>query len=452
MKGKRLFQLIKDLSKTEHRQLINACKISADKRTTALGQLLRKRNLTESGFEKWLSDLAASWNLTDAAERDKKQRRWIDYACKETEQLLIMNQFEDSNKRHHELASIFDKRNHEELTGYYNHLSLQTAQSTQDINALLGAYDRELRWLGRNQTQKNIDKIAALLYKRKQATELAFHQAMSYFYTVSSALYVDNPNQESYLKIVPGSKQFSELRQAANEEYSQVLYRLAEARFNFYQPALFEQHLKAVWQAIHTGSLSEESKQHLTRSFYYLRITGGLYYGFDLKQMIQDAEAMLHIMLRYKIYDSIGFFFLLFFLLLDKNTARYDTLLKKHGSVFFTADNHDYLLFLESLRLYLNNQADKALDHLLHTSYSKSLYVAAWSKLLEIEIHSARNDKRLVKVLTARAKRFLKTNSGHRIIFDPLTQVLNTLEQPQGKKANTKAKGLFTYYAMFLRG
>lgn len=451
MKGKRLYQLINELSRTEHRQLVNACKLSSDKRATALGELLRKRNLTEKGFEKWLLVLVQSWNINQEKEQEKKQRRWVDFACKEIEQLLLKNCFAVSDDRHYQLANLFDQRNHEELTTYYNDQALKAASAVNNLHSLLHGYDIQLRWLSRNQTKANIAQIGSVLIKRKQATERSYHEAMSYFYNLSSALYIDNPNAEAYKQIVPEGQQLIALGKSASDEYSRILYWLAQARFSFYQQPLFEQYLQETFNAIQKSKLKEADRQRLVRSCLYLRITGGLYYGFDLKKMIKDAEAMLAIMLRYKIYDSVGFFLLLFFLLIDKKQDTYASLLKKHKSVFFTEDNKDYWLFLESLRLYLQEGSDKALDNLQKTCYSKSLYVAAWSKLLEIEIHAARNDKRFVQVLTARAKRFLKTNSGHRLIAEPVVHVLNAFDQKKDEKIRKSYHKLFAYYAMFLK-
>jgi len=449
LKGKRLFQLIQELNKTEHRQLINACRLSADKRSVSLGELLRKRNLTEIGFEKWFAALAKSWNIASANEQDKKQRRWIDFACKEIETLLILNQFSASRKRHRELAEIFDKRNHEELTGYYNHLALEDATINKNLNALITGYDISLRWLGRNQTKQNIAGIGAILEKRKATTELSYHDAMSYFYTVSSALYIDNPDEVNYRKIAPTRHQFISLRSSTEDEYSKVLYLLAEARFNFYHQASFQEYLKITGQTIENCELNERDKQQLTRSFLYLRITGGLYYGFELKKMIADAEAMLAIMLQNKIYDPIGFFFLLFFLLINNDFDKYDALMKKYKTIFFKNENVDYTLFLESLKIYLKEGSEKALNNLQKTCYSKSLYVAAWSKLLEIKIHASLNDKRFVQVLTDRAKRFIKTNNGHRLIAEPVVHVLNAFDKKidMGSRKNTHK--LFAYYSLF---
>ena len=451
MKGKRLYQLINELNKTEHRQLVNHCNLSSDKRAIALGELLRIRNLTETGFEKWLLLLVKSWNIQQSIEQEKKQRRWVDFACKEIEQLLLKNHFAESDARHYQLANLFDKRNHEELTTYYNEQSLQTASDEKNLNSILNGYDIQLRWLSRNQTKANIAQIGSLLVKRKQATELSYHEAMSYFYSVSSALYIDNPNAEAYKKIMPDEQQLLALRNDTSDEYSQILYLLAQTRFSFYQQPLFEQHLKETFIAIHNGKLNEGDKHRLERSCLYLRITGGLYYGFDLKKMIKHAEDMLVIMLRYKIYDSVGFFFLLFFVLVDNNLSKYDALLKKHKSAFFNNENTDYPLFLESLRIYLKEGSDKALGNLQKTCYSKSLYVAAWSKLLEIKIHAERNDDRFVKVLTTKAKRFIKTNSDHRLIAEPVLHVLNAFDQKKDDKIKKNNHTLFAYYAMFLK-
>ena len=212
MKGKRLYQLVQELDKTEHRQLVNACKLSADKRSLALVDLLRKRNLTEKSFDSWLSQLVTSWNIRSQTELDKKQRRWVDFACKEVEKLVIKNRLENNQIYNHELSRIFDSRNHEDLTVYYNKKAIEEATQKRDYNTLVAEYDISLRWLGRNQSNPNVAKISKLLMLRKEATELHYHENMSYFYSVSSALYIDNPGDVSYKRIVPAPSEFKTLK------------------------------------------------------------------------------------------------------------------------------------------------------------------------------------------------------------------------------------------------
>ena len=427
--------------------MINACKLKADKRAIALGELLSKRNLTEVNFEKWLLALVKSWQIKEPAEQDKKQRRWIDFACKEIENQFINDHFAESPKRNFELANIFDKRNHEDLTNYYNKLSLQSAEAGNDAPSLINGYDIQLRWLGRNQTQKNIGAIGSLLLKRKEVTEQFYHEAMAYFYTVSSALYIDNPNDKAYLEIASTKNSFLELRNTAKDSYNHILYLLAEARFNFYNRRVFENQLKEISRTIEDSHLDLNSKRYLERNCLYLKISGGLYYNFDIQSMIADAEKMFEIMLSYKIYDSVGYFLYLFLLLINKKLEQYDRLAKKYNTTFYSVENKDYFLFLESLRLYQGRKSEQAIANLLHTSYSHSLYVAAWSRLLEIKIHSEDGDNRLVKVLIDRAKRFLKTHKGNRLIYEPMMSFLLLFEDKKTQKTKAEQPKYFVYYS-----
>lgn len=412
-----------------------------------MGELLRKRNLTEVNFEKWLLALVKSWQIREPAEQDKKQRRWIDFACKEIENQFINNHIAESSKRNFELANIFDKRNNEDLTNYYNKLSLHSAQADNDAPSLINGYDMQLRWLGRNQTKKNIGAIGSLLLKRKEVTDQSYHEAMAYFYTVSSALYIDNPNDAAYREIAPSKHQFSELRHSAKEGHSYILYLLAEVRFNFYNRKIFEKQLKEAFGALEDSHIDLKTKNFLERNCLYIKITGGLYYNFDMQSMIADAEKMFEIMLSYKIYDSIGYFLYLFLLLVDKKPEQYDRLVKKYNTMFYSLENKDYFLFLESFRLYQGRKSEQAIANLLHTSYSNSLYVAAWSRLLEIKIHSEDRDHRLVKVIIDRAKRFLKIHEGNRLIYEPMMSFLSKIEDKKAQKTWVEQPKYFAYYS-----
>lgn len=258
---------------------------------------------------------------------------------------------------------------------------------------------------------------------------------------------MDNPNDLAYREIAPTKNSFLELRNTAKDSYNHILYMLAEARFNFYNRKIFEKQLKEVSRTIEESHLDLNSKRYLERSYLYLNITGGLYYNFDMQSLTADAEKMFEIMLFYKIHDSIGYFLYLFLLLVDKNLEQYDRLVKKYNTMFYSVENKDYFLFLESLRLFQGRKSEQAIANLLHTSYSHSLYVAAWSRLLEIKIHSDDGDNRLVKVLIDRAKRFLKTHKGNRLIYEPMMSFLLKLEGKKILKTRVEQPKYFTYYS-----
>ncbi len=443
MKGKRLFELITSLNKTEHRQLINICRQSADKRAVHLLDLLNCRNLNEKSFTRQLESTNSFFAKSYKGDSDKHLRRWIDFASKEVESLIIKNKFAQPANRLGELAKTFDLQNREELAKYYSEQAVTTAKQTGDLNTLIDIYDIQLRWLGRNQTRQNIKQIGQLLYKRKQATEHAYHKAMSYFHTVCSSLYMDNPDDPIYNHMAPDKFGFVQLRNSTDDDYSSLLYSLSETKFSFFDKTRFEQNLHALFTAIEKSTLDQKSRQYLERSSRYLRINAGLYYGYPIQSMIKDAERIFDIMLRYKIYDTVGFFFLLFFYLLEKNITKYDALLKKHRPAFFSDTNSDYLQLLEALKCYQQDNEKGALLNLQQVSYSTNLYVAAWGKLLELAIH--KSNRRLYTALVTRIKRFAKLNRNRRIIYQPLTAVSNILE---GKALPNE--DLFEYYRLIL--
>lgn len=443
MKGKRLFELLKCLNKTEHRQLINQCKQSSDKRAVELLALLNHRNLSEKAFDKQLNNIKTSLRFKSITEADKYIRRWTDYCCKEIEALIIKNKFSDQSNRHYQMAVHYDALNNSMLSGYYCNEAISVAEEHNDQQALIDMYDIQLRWLGRNQNKQNIRQIDALLGKRKKAAERAYHKAMSYFYTVCSSLYIDNPHNHAYIKITPDKQEFENLRNSTDDEYSQILYTLSEVRFSFYNKPVFEHSIKNLFNQIASSGLTTKQKEYLERSSRYIRVIGGLYYGYPIDAMITDTERILDIMLKNRIYDTVSFFFLLFFLLIKNEIQRYNILMNKYSAMFFNNTGTDYLLLLNTLKAYKTNNEVNTTESLQLASYSTNLYVAAWSKLLELSIHKKNNH--LHESLLKRIKRFNKINSSHQIIHMPLTYIINAIES----KTNTRGV-LFEYYQWIL--
>lgn len=446
MKGKRLYQLIKELTKTEHRQLVHACSVSSDKRTQALLALLKKRHLSEQSFEAWLESIFPVKTGKNPSEQDKKQRRWVDFACKEIENLLLRNFYTENEKRNHELSQLFDKRDNHDLTAYYNEKAIATARKNNWLDILISEYDTELRWLSRNQTSTHVERIGWVLNKRLAATQLRYHEAMSYFYTVSSALYIDNPVKIARITTIPGASGFNALKTSATDDYSKVLYSLAEARYNFYDRKKFELILQKCFQLLPDTNLSEKEKQVLKRSLLYVRITAGIFYGYPITAMRKDAQEMFELSVQNKFHDTTGFFLLLFFLLIEGEMQKHDEYLRTYKAKMFIKGTEDYLNFLQAFHYYLDGKNRQAVNLLLDTSYSNSMYIALWSRVLEISIHRKDGDLRLCQVLISRTKRFLKKNNHHNIVCEPVSAFLKVNELLLRKKSPPAALQGFAYY------
>ncbi len=450
MKGKRLFQLIKELNRTEHRQLVYDCTVSNDKRNKALLALLKKRSLSEQSLETWLQDMVRSWGIKDETEQDKKQRRWVDFACKEIENLLLRNYYSHTDKRYHDLSGLFSKRNHQELTAYYNAKAIESARRNKWYDVLVDEYDLSVQWLSRNQNSKNIALIRGLMKMRKEVTDLRYHEAMSYFYTVNSSLFLDLPSQFSDKAIMPNPMEFRQLRKSSPDEYSAILYALAETRYNFYQRQKYERLLSDCFNLIEASGLQQRDKELLKRSVLYVKITGGIYYGYPIEKMSGDAQQMFQFSLKHDIRDTIGFFLLLFFLLIEGNIAAYDEYMKKYKATMFIKGTEDYIAFLAAFKQYREGKYKSAIKLLMDISYSQSHYLSIWSRLLEIAIHYKDGDRRMSNIMVNRARRTIASGSFPKILHEPVDNFLTGLVFKSSKNKKGTLASQFAYYGCLL--
>ncbi len=445
MKGKRLYKLINELNRTEHRQLFNSCTVSSDKRSKAFLSLLKKRNLSEKSFEEWLHEMVESWEIKDKTERDKKQRRWVDFACKEIETLLLQNYYSESEMRYHVLSQIFNKRNHQELTSYYNSKSIDSALLNRWHHVLIEEYDTSIRWLSRNQNTKNITSIKSLMKMRKQATSLHYHEAMSYFFTVNSSLFLDHPPQFADKEIIPNQADFKKMRKSSPDTYCSILYSLAEARYNFYNQQKFESLLNNCFEQIASVALHDHDKDILLRSALYVKIIAGIYYGYPIEIMSLDARQMFEYALRNGIHDTTGFFLLLLMLLIEGDFKAYDDYLRKYKTAMFIKGTEDYTSFLHAYRLFKESKHKSAVKLFMDISYSANHYLAIWSRLLEIAIHYNDGEVELCRVMLNRAKRMITSHSFPKILQLPVDKFLNNTEQliKHGKAVHSSNNFLF---------
>lgn len=119
MKGKRLYALLKNLDRSERLQLHHQCIKSSDKRHAVLKNLLDSKVDSIESFELVLNKTALHFeNYSDAS---KAQRRFIDFASKEIENILIANYLDNkAQEKSFFLAKIFNERNSQELFSHYN--------------------------------------------------------------------------------------------------------------------------------------------------------------------------------------------------------------------------------------------------------------------------------------------------------------------------------------------
>jgi hypothetical protein len=196
------------------------------------------------------------------------------------------------------------------------------------------------------------------------------------------------------------------------------------------------------------SNLSSDNKDKISRSILFLKNTAGLYYGQPINKMIDDAKYIFNIMINYQYYDSISFFFLVFFHLIDEDFYQADILLKKYSTAFFKGKKNEYYLFLQAFKNFQLGFFDNALTELPQLAYSSSQYLAIWSRLLEIKIHQILKNDLLLNSLINRANRYVLNNKEKNILSEPCLYVLKNIENKKNIIKNNNS--LFKFYELIL--
>lgn len=429
MKGKRLYALLSELDKKEHRQLVNQCRNSTDKRHKELLNLLRQPGINEIKFTKMLDEIKDSYPMKASAEKDRYVRRFNDFCCKEIENLLLRNLCnENMLLRNKELSNLFDKRNREDLTGYYNSISISEAKKSGDVETSISQYDIRLRWHSRNQYHIDFREIGNILKERKRLTEERYYELMAFYHTTLSGLYLDNPSDKhlksQYTNSVKISGQIDELPNASLK----IKYMIAEIRFDFFNHKILKQRVRKALLCIDQADLKTEDRLKLRRSVLYLQVLAGIYYGYPLNHIRKDVEEIFEIMKKYKYYDSISFFFLNMILILQGEYQRNESLMRNHKTTYFKESNKDYPLFLSLLKSFHLKEYSNALKQMGELPYSDSPYISLWSRLIEINVHMRLGNIKLVVSLIDRAKRQIKKHSYREFIIKPASLIIRESE------------------------
>lgn len=424
MLGKRLFYLLNSLTKSEHKQLAIQCARNNDKRSSVLRFLLKKNCKNVELYQGHIQTFLNRMLGKSDKKKNNTLRRWIDYSCTFIESILIKNEI-DSNQqmKHYILASHFDKGNHNELTSYYNDTAIELHKNIKRYNTLSELYTIRMRWLAKTQFKKDIDQLKKSLFEKKHFDELFYIENLTSYFNILSGLFIDNPYDTEIKNQIPSKKQIQQLIENANNEYDIQIYKLAFARFQLFNNTYIHTYFANALNEISQTHLSLKEKDVLTRSVFFLKNTYSLYYGVSTFALLDDNTRNIQITTAYKIQDTISVFFYLFALILNQKHEEFDKQLKKLKP-FFNSEDIEYLYFLNVLNLVILNKKNINYDKIAELNHSKSIYIAFWSRLLEIHIHIKNKNIQYAINLINRTNQYFKTYKKHKIIYDTSRKII----------------------------
>ena len=450
MKGKRLHQLINNLSRSEKLQLHYRCMQSSDYRFSVLKEFLDRETVSLDDFIGTFEELMPYFKKYPDSE--KASRRFADFACKEIENLLIRNYLEENNpERDFILANIFNLRTTQPLFDYYHDKAAESAKSSDLLWMSMELISQQIKWHTKGQMKADMIQLRNLLKQKYEYADLNYFQQLVQHYSTFSALYIDDSHKDDFFNgLLPEEAQIQELIQKSPTPDIAVQFMLALARFNFRNKIKLFEYIVQAGKLINEIPVSNIMKLRVLRSLNYLRILAGIHYGDDIKSLIIFSNEVVAINQQYNYKDSVSFFLNLMLLLLDNKRTEAFSKRKKFDSFYFDERNSVYPEFIDALDAFLKNDTDKALILLNELSYSHIDYVALWSKLMVLKIQSDLGSHRLVKNLIGRANSYLEQHKGKFFTYDVSSKIVSYYKMFLTNKPAQKPSGLFVFFDKLL--
>lgn len=450
MKGKRLYELVSNLNKSELHKLHRICSQSADKRHLVLKELLNHKN-EEEAFYRHLDAAQLSGHL-EQVEQDKAVRRFIDFSIKEIEDMLLLRLVRENNSlREAALSEMFFHKNNFSLFQWYATKATGQAQRIHDYSIENKIITLSLRLKGKHQTKTDFDDIYGLIKRKITISELQHYDNITSSYNLLSSVVMDDIRLKPEITAaLPAAAEMAQLiERAPMPQYAIHLY-LVQARLSFGEKDKFYHYLQQAEVLLPEIDGSQLDFLRAKRNIFMLKLTVGLHYGQSLDSLIPIAEEVVELNTRLGFSDTIGWFFLLFLKTMKGEPDIVREQLAEKKSIFFSAENIFYRDFLESLLHYQEGELDDALEVLQRTVYSSSYYVSMWSKVLECCIHFQLGNKKLVFSLLERIRQYIRANYYKPFTIDSSKKILHFLDLKMSEKSAPVPDDIFILYRLLI--
>jgi hypothetical protein len=447
MKGKKLFSLIKGLSKPERHQVLNSCKRSGDKRHKALYDFLKGSYNEESRFEEslnkisnFLFDSKEGRKKLNEKEKDKNLRRFIDFSVKELENLKMQNLLkEDQLLRNYLMSIIYSNSPSTDLFTEYSKKTLQEAKKSKDLYITSKALEMEIQVKYLSQTEKNLSRVSEAAAERVQVINDLYHHSLSSTFNVLSSCALDDKKAMANLESFVDEYEINQIIDLGGQRFEVIEYKIAEMRMVFENPERFRALNSEAEEMINSFNLLEKNKLSIQRRLMYLQGLFVFHQGSDLKEYLLIEEELMKI--NFKLYypDSFAFFYYLLGLAINNQEEKIEEVIKGYGELFIREETSYMFEFIQAYRSLFNGDLSKAIKRLNLLSYAPNYYIASWSRLLELKAHYLKGNAKFCENLIQRMVRFEQKNPTRVFTKNANLFILSEFAKKLGKPELTRS-------------
>lgn len=336
-----------------------------------------------------------------ANEQDKIQRRFIDFAVKEIENIKIKNYLGDfAEERNHLLSKIYERSTREIYLRYVQKSNELSKNKKKEIYG--DAIDRLIDLNSSSHTKKEIAELRNLLVIKNALIQKNYHGELSRIYELLSLLdFEDKEISAELSQLILKEDELEMLIGLCAGTPEEIIYLLSNARFQFYDTKKFKELIHRSESTLKKLQFHPENKK-LAAKIAIIKSLHAFHFGETPSLLAEMAKPLENST------DEIQlFYFHLFRLLAQANKERLKTDGKEIQKCKFSKENEFRKDFLLALAAFSLKDQSVALKKLQELAYHDNPQISIWAKIMEIKIHHEKGNTMLCESLINRLKRAL---------------------------------------------
>lgn len=411
MKGKKLNDLLKNISKSNKHNIINKCKASNDKRYKELYKLMINYSQSGRQFEKLLDNIGENISKSNNDDKNKIIRRFVDFAVTLIEDVLLHEHLSKNYPlRNSLLVDIFKEKNEASLQEKYLRKLHNYKIETLNYNIQEQYYNDNIAITSRSQKHNDTQKWWEFIGEKYKLTNKIYFEKITEIYELGSTAYlVDKQFGTELLTNLMDDKHLNLLAKTVDDSKQALEIKIAEVKFSFENKSKAFELLKEIKNDVKKLSFKDDYEKDTTiRKVHFISFLLNFNYNDSQQQIIKDNNQLLNLSKKHNRPDSLNNFYRLFLQLINNPTIEIIDMIEnvKH---FFTLHNDEFLLdFIMLYHSFLNKDYKKALTYVNEQSYAPNPYIRIWAKQIELLIHYRKGNFDLCDILLERALRQMK--------------------------------------------
>ncbi len=438
MKGKRIFELLNELTVTEHRQLMHHCSKSEDKRLQIFYKVLKINLDSLEEFNLCLiKQTSQIFKEKTKEEIEHICRRNLDFYALEIEDLMIKNQLlTDDKLRNIIIAESLEKSANPYLLDYYYSKSYASAKLWSDSYVEIKAIRGKIRLNFNTQTEAAYKEAVKLNEQLKVNIDTFYHDKYVDYYNNISNIYIEsnlliNVDEHKLIQEIEIKKTHCNILQF------QIGYLISQARL-CYKNKRFFTYINEAYKLLNESDIDERSKNILKRKILFLELIIGFYFNKNQQDLMFVIDDIMKINNENKFIDNNTLFHKLLLMIIHNQTEEILEIVHKEKN-YFKGKSSELKEFIMALVFYKKQQINKCIKLINELSYCNNYFIALFSKMMSIKIHIELGNKELAESLIYNTERFIKRNTDKYTVLDSSLYSVNVLKSKIKQKTYKKS-------------